>query len=411
MEAVKRGKQKTQKLARTVTAKATGLKKLVGGKKNGASKLEKELEKRKKDLAKKDDQIKKLKERLAEKEKAIQETRRGLLEKAKDSLLEWKGKAEEQTEKLKSALETSRRGLWEVKERIEKEVKDRVEKSTAQKETRVERLKKELAQKEKIIQQSEKTLKEAMDMAGKEVSAAKEKTNHTLAEWKSKAEAEYGRMKEELENKTKALTAKTRELEECRKAAETKLAEVQAKAKEKIGKVIPQEKERPGLVTFKGNPLTLVGEEVKVGDQAPNFQVVDNAMEPASLESFRGKIKIITSVPSLDTPVCDMETRRFNEEAGKLPDRVAVLTISMDLPFAQKRWCAAAGVEKVKTFSDYQNRSFGCAYGVLAKELKLLARAVFIVDDQDVVRYTEIVPEITREPDYDRVLDAVKALL
>jgi thiol peroxidase len=411
MKAVKRGKQETQKMARKVTAKATGLKKLVGGGEKVGSKLEKEIEKRKKEIAQKDDLIKKLKGRLAEKEKVIRETRRGVLEKAKDSLLEWKGKAEEQTRKLSAALEASRRGLMEVKSRIEKEVKDRAEKLTAQKETQVERLKKELAQKEKIIQQSEKTLREAMDMAGKEVSAAKEKTNHTLAEWKNKAEAEYGRLKEELENKTQTLTAKTRELEECRRTAEAKMAEYQAQAREKITQVIPEEKERAGLVTFKGNPLTLVGEEVKAGDRAPNFQAVDNGMQPASLDSFRGKIKIITSVPSLDTPVCDMETRRFNEEAGKLPDRVAILTISMDLPFAQKRWCAAAGVEKVKTFSDYQKRSFGCAYGVLTKELKLLARAVFIVDDQDVVRYVEIVPEITQEPDYERVLDAVKALL
>jgi thiol peroxidase len=410
MKAVKRGKQETQKLARKVTAKATELKKLVGRKENAASKLEKEIEKRKKEIDKKNDQIKKLKERLAEKEKAIQETRRGLLEKAKDSLLEWKGKAEEQTKKLKAALEASRKALTEVKGRGEEGAKEQAEKLIAQKETQMEKLKKELAQKEKIIQQSEKTLREAMDMAGKEVSAVKEKTNHTLADWKNKAEAEYGRLKQELENKTQALSAKTRELEDCRKTAEAKLAEVQTKAKEKIAKVIPEEKERTGLVTFKGNPLTLVGEEVKVGDRAPDFQVVDNALEPASLDSFKGKIKIITSVPSLDTPVCDMETRRFNEEAGKLPDRVAVLTISMDLPFAQRRWCAAAGVEKVKTFSDYRGRSFGCAYGVLTKELKLLARAVFIVDDQDVVRYLEIVPEITQEPDYERVLDAVKAL-
>jgi thiol peroxidase len=139
--------------------------------------------------------------------------------------------------------------------------------------------------------------------------------------------------------------------------------------------------------------------------------VVDNAMQPATLDSFRGKIKIISSVPSLDTPVCDMETRRFNQEADKMPDNVVVLTISMDLPFAQKRWCAAAGVEKVKTLSDFQGRSFGPAYGVLIKELQLLARAVFIVDDQDVVRYVEIVPEIAKEPDYGRVLEAVKALV
>ncbi|HSR12374.1 MAG TPA: thiol peroxidase, partial [Thermodesulfobacteriota bacterium] len=152
---------------------------------------------------------------------------------------------------------------------------------------------------------------------------------------------------------------------------------------------MPEEVERTGLVTFKGTPMTLVGEGVKVGDRAPDFIVTDNAMQPAGLEAFRGKIKIISSVPSLDTPVCDMETRRFNQEAGDLPDKVVILTISMDLPFAQKRWCGAAGIEKVKTLSDFKNHSFGCAYGVLIKELKLLARAVFLVDDQDIVRYVE----------------------
>jgi thiol peroxidase len=157
--------------------------------------------------------------------------------------------------------------------------------------------------------------------------------------------------------------------------------------------------------------MTLLGAEVKVGDKAPDFKAADNGMQPATLDSFRGKVKIISSVPSLDTPVCDMETRRFNQEAGKMPDNVVVLTVSMDLPFAQKRWCAAAGVEKVKTLSDFKDRSFGPAYGVLIKELQLLARAVFIVDDQDVVRYVEIVPEIAKEPDYDRVLSAVKALV
>jgi len=157
--------------------------------------------------------------------------------------------------------------------------------------------------------------------------------------------------------------------------------------------------------------MTLLGTGVKVGEKAPDFKAVDNGMQLATLDSFRGKVKIISSVPSLDTPVCDMETRRFNEEAGKLPDNVVVLTVSMDLPFAQKRWCAAAGVEKVKTLSDYQSRSFGLAYGVVIKELQLLARAVFVADDQDIVRYIEIVPEVTKEPDYDRALNAVKALL
>jgi thiol peroxidase len=213
-------------------------------------------------------------------------------------------------------------------------------------------------------------------------------------EWKNKAEAEYKKLKEELE-----------------KQAEKKVAEAKAKAKEFAAKAAAAGPERTGLVTFKGNPMTLLGAEVKVGEKAPDFKVVDNAMQPATLDSFRGKIKIISSVPSLDTPVCDMETRKFNQEADKMPENVVVLTVSMDLPFAQKRWCAAAGVEKVKTLSDFQGRSFGPAYGVLIKELQLLARAVFVVDDQDVVRYVEIVPEIAKEPDYDRALNAVKALV
>ncbi len=169
--------------------------------------------------------------------------------------------------------------------------------------------------------------------------------------------------------------------------------------------------ERPGLITMKGKPLTLVGQEVKVGDPAPDFEVLSNELVPFRFSSLKNRVCVLSSVPSLDTPVCDIETRRFNEEAAKLGSDVALLTISMDLPFAQKRWCAAAGVEKVKTFSDYQSRSFGCSYGVLIKELKLLARTVLIVDEQDVVRYIEIVPEFAQEPDYDRVLNSVKALL
>lgn len=167
--------------------------------------------------------------------------------------------------------------------------------------------------------------------------------------------------------------------------------------------------ERKGVVTFKGNPVTLLGPEVRVGEKAPDFRVVDTGLAPVTLGDFRGKVKIISSIPSLDTPVCDTETRRFNQEAANLPDKVVVLTVSMDLPFAQKRWCAAAGVDKVKTLSDYRDRSFAAAYGVMIKELKLLARAVFIVDDQDVVRYVQHVPEIAREPDYDAVLSSVRS--
>ena len=168
--------------------------------------------------------------------------------------------------------------------------------------------------------------------------------------------------------------------------------------------------ERAGIITMKGNPLTLLGEELKVGDPAPDFEVLDNDLMPVKFSSFRGKICVISSVPSLDTPVCDMETRRFNEEAGKLGTDVVILTISMDLPFAQKRWCGATGVDKVITLSDHRDASFGTAYGALIKELRLLARIVFVVDGEGVIQYIQVIKEQTEEPDYDAVLDEVKAL-
>ena len=121
--------------------------------------------------------------------------------------------------------------------------------------------------------------------------------------------------------------------------------------------------ERAGLVTMKGNPITLLGPDLKVGDKAPDFVAIDNDLSPVSFDSFRGKVCILSSVPSLDTPVCDMETRRFNDEAGRLGGKVEILTISMDLPFAQKRWCGAAGVDRVQTLSDHRDAAFGQAYG------------------------------------------------
>jgi len=169
-------------------------------------------------------------------------------------------------------------------------------------------------------------------------------------------------------------------------------------------------KDRTGIITMKGTPLTLVGIELKEGDSAPDFEVLDNDLSPVKFSSFRGKVCIISSVPSLDTPVCDMETRRFNQEADRLSADVQILTISMDLPFAQKRWCGAAGVDKVVTLSDHRNASFGTAYGVLIKELRLLARAVFVVDRDGTIRYIQIVREITQEPDYEAALDAVNNL-
>lgn len=169
--------------------------------------------------------------------------------------------------------------------------------------------------------------------------------------------------------------------------------------------------ERSGIVTMKGNPVTLLGSELQVGDKAPDFVAIDNDLNPVGFDSYRGKVCIISSVPSLDTPVCDMETRRFNDEAGRLGDNVEILTISMDLPFAQKRWCGAAGVDKVQTLSDHRDAAFGQAYGVLLKDLRLLARAVFVVDKEGTIRYLELVKEIASEPDYDSALKAVKELV
>ena len=168
--------------------------------------------------------------------------------------------------------------------------------------------------------------------------------------------------------------------------------------------------ERTGIITFKGKPVTLLGPEIRVGSKAPDFRAVDGSLSPVTLSDFKGKIKVISAVPSLDTPVCDMETRRFNQEAAKLTEKVIVITISLDLPFAQKRWCAAAGVDRVKVLSDYQDRSFAQAYGVLIKELMLLSRSLFVIDANDVVQYVQHVKEIGMEPDYADVLGAVKAL-
>ena len=161
---------------------------------------------------------------------------------------------------------------------------------------------------------------------------------------------------------------------------------------------------------MKGNPLTLLGEEIKVGDGAPDCALLDNGLAPVELSSFRGKVLIVCSVPSLDTPVCDIEARRFNEEAAGLAADFAVVVASMDLPFAQKRWSEAAGASDVQTLSDHRDASFGAAYGVLIKELRLLARAVFIIDKEGVVRYVELVKEIADEPDYKAVLAAARKL-
>jgi len=169
--------------------------------------------------------------------------------------------------------------------------------------------------------------------------------------------------------------------------------------------------EREGAVLFKGNPATLLGPELKAGDSAPDFRVVDNGLQPVTLASDAGKVRLITVVPSLDTPVCDTMTRRFNQEAAELPESVAIYTISVDLPFAQKRWCGNAGIDRVRTLSDYQDRSFGLNYGLLLKDLKLLARAVYVIDRNDKVAYAELVPEVTAEPNYGAALEAVRKLI
>ncbi|MBX6396324.1 MAG: thiol peroxidase, partial [Alicyclobacillaceae bacterium] len=157
-------------------------------------------------------------------------------------------------------------------------------------------------------------------------------------------------------------------------------------------------------------PVTLLGNPVKVGDPAPNFTVLANDLSPVTLEDFKDTVRIISVVPSLDTPVCDQQTRRFNEEAAKLPG-VTVLTISVDLPFAQKRWCGAAGIDKVKTLSDHRDLSFGMAYGVVMQDLRLLARAVFVVDKQGKLVYVEYVPDVGQHPNYEAALEAAKAAL
>ena len=169
--------------------------------------------------------------------------------------------------------------------------------------------------------------------------------------------------------------------------------------------------ERPGSITMKGHPLTLVGQEVKVGDPAPDFTAVANDLSEFRFSSLRGQVCVISAVPSLDTPVCDIETRRFNDEAAGLGAGVKLLTISMDLPFAQKRWCGAAGVENLQTYSDHREAAFGLAYGVLIKELRLLARAVFVVDKGGWLQHIQLVKELANEQDYEAVLQAVRALV
>jgi thioredoxin-dependent peroxiredoxin len=169
--------------------------------------------------------------------------------------------------------------------------------------------------------------------------------------------------------------------------------------------------ERRNVVTMKGKPLTLVGKEMLAGDKAPDFHVLSTDLTEKSLSDFKGKIKLFASVPSIDTPVCDLQIKRFNEEAVSLSKDILVLFISADLPFAQKRFCQAYDIKKVKIFSDHRDMSFAQAYGVFIKELRLLARAVFIIDKQDIIRYVEYVPELTSQPDYAKALTSLSAVL
>jgi thiol peroxidase len=168
--------------------------------------------------------------------------------------------------------------------------------------------------------------------------------------------------------------------------------------------------ERPGATTLRGNPFTLIGPELKPGDNAPDFSLVDNALKTVTLKDTGNQVRIISVVPSLDTPVCDAQTKRFNEEAAKLPG-VDIIAVSMDLPFAQKRWCGAFGVDKVKMLSDHKDGSFGANYGTLIKELRIESRAIFVLDRNNMVRHVEYVKEVADFPNYESALSAARNAL
>jgi len=168
--------------------------------------------------------------------------------------------------------------------------------------------------------------------------------------------------------------------------------------------------ERNNVVTVKGNSVTLLGEEVKVGQEAADFKVLDEDLKEKNIGDFKGKIKLLASVPSLDTPICDLQIKRFNDEAAKISKDVVIIFISMDLPFAQKRFCQDYNIKKVKTLSDHREANFGSNYGVLIKELRLLSRAIFILDKDDKVTYVEYVKELTSHPDYDGALKALEGV-
>lgn len=167
----------------------------------------------------------------------------------------------------------------------------------------------------------------------------------------------------------------------------------------------------PREITLNGNKFSLSGAELNAGSKAPDFTLAANDLSDVSLKDFKGRVVILSAVPSLDTPTCSIETARFNKEAGKLDGKVKILTVSKDLPFAQARWCAAQGVKNLQTLSDYKNTSFSNDYGLLIKGLHLLTRAVFVIDGEGVIRYVQFVKEVSEEPDYKAVLDAVNELI
>jgi thiol peroxidase len=169
--------------------------------------------------------------------------------------------------------------------------------------------------------------------------------------------------------------------------------------------------EHQGIITFQGAPLTLLGRPAQKGRKAPDFLLLANDLSPRTLESYQGRVLVFSVVPSLDTGICDLQTRRFNEEAAHLDAKVRILAISCDLPFAQARWCGLAGADRLETLSDHRDLSFGLAYGVAIKELRLLARSLFVVNSAGLVTYAEIVPEVASEINFDAALAAVKAAL
>jgi thiol peroxidase len=168
--------------------------------------------------------------------------------------------------------------------------------------------------------------------------------------------------------------------------------------------------ERNGATTLNGSPLTLVGPELKAGDKAPDFEVVDNKLQHVDLATTGKGLRIFSVVPSLDTPVCDAQTTRFNEEAAKLPN-VSIYTVSMDLPFAQGRWCTTFGVDNVKMLSDHKSGSFGEHYGTLIKDLRIESRAIFVIDENNILRHVEYVKEVADHPNYDAALSAVRSAM